>query len=92
MNLNFVLAGVVNPSAFYIVIQATLLAGGAGTVPAGDALLAPYTRALRAAIPVGRWPILATGLACTFAATCVVPYIRDSGPARDPPYPSRSRM
>lgn len=80
MNLNFVLAGVVNPSAFYVVIQATLLAAGAGMVLGGDALLAPYTRRLRTAIPAGRWMTLATGLACTIAATLVVPYIRDFGP------------
>lgn len=32
MNINFMLAGAVNPSAFYIVIQAALFAAGAGAV------------------------------------------------------------
>jgi thiosulfate dehydrogenase [quinone] large subunit len=40
MNLNFLLAGAPNPSAFYIVIQATLLVTGAGAVFGLDAVLA----------------------------------------------------
>ncbi|MEM7129355.1 MAG: DoxX family protein [Chloroflexota bacterium] len=42
MNLNFVLAGVVNPSAFYIVIQGTLLSTNAGATLSGDSFLARY--------------------------------------------------
>ena len=39
MNLNFVLAGEVNPSAFYLVIQSVLLASNVGATLGGDAWL-----------------------------------------------------
>jgi len=39
MNLNFILAGSVNPSAFYIVIQLTLLSSNVGRIFALDPLL-----------------------------------------------------
>ncbi|MDQ4077889.1 MAG: hypothetical protein M3220_16785 [Chloroflexota bacterium] len=89
MNLNFVLAGVVNLSAFYIVIQGTLLSANAGTTLGGDSILARYTRAF---VPgtsssseagnrsLGKWFLLLSGIACTVTATLVVPYIRDFGP------------
>lgn len=41
MNLNFLLAGSVNPSAFYIVIQLTLLVSVVGEVFAIDSILLP---------------------------------------------------
>lgn len=41
MNLNFILAGSINPSAFYIVIQLTLLFSAAGSVFGVGSLLAP---------------------------------------------------
>jgi|GEM_PF-2462168 len=41
MNLNFILAGSVNPSAFYIVIQLTLLVSVVGEVFAIDSILLP---------------------------------------------------
>jgi hypothetical protein len=45
MNLNFLLAGAPDPSAFYIVIQAVLLAAGAGAILGLDARLAARGRA-----------------------------------------------
>lgn len=94
MNLNFVLAGVVNPSAFYMVIQGTLLSANAGATLGGDTLLARYghrflstrsasTRSEPAnsgKSTLGEWPLLLSGIVCTTAATLVVPYIRDFGP------------
>lgn len=89
MNLNFVLAGVVNPSAFYIVIQGTLLSADAGSTLGGDAVLARLrrhrpTRSVTAgaatALQRRKALLIACGLACTIGATLVVPYIRDFGP------------
>ena len=40
MNLNFLLIGRVNPSAFYIVIQTVLFVGDAGMILGLDVLLA----------------------------------------------------
>ncbi len=85
MNLNFVLAGVVNPSAFYILIQGTLLAANAGRTLGADRVLAGYLRSRVPGTPWGSGPGQAAlpllgGLACTGAATLVVPYIRDFGP------------
>lgn len=84
MNLNFVLAGVVNPSAFYMVIQGTLLAENAGSTVGGDSILARNQADESPAQPTDRsaWAVmlLACGIACTTAATWVVPYIRDFGP------------
>ena len=39
MNLNFILAGAPNPSAFYFVIQVALFIGGTGAIIGLDALL-----------------------------------------------------
>lgn len=44
MNANFLLAGVPDPSAFYIVLQAVLLVTGAGAVAGVDAWLGPRIR------------------------------------------------
>lgn len=89
MNVNFVLAGVVNPSAFYIVIQCTLLASNAGATLGGDAFLSRYVRSFclvaQPHFELGRrtiekWGLLLTGIFCCLAATLIVPYIRDFGP------------
>ncbi len=81
MNLNFVLAGVVNPSAFYIVIQGTLLAANVGTTLGGDGVLARHIRASALANrSFGKWLPLVSGIVCSLAAMLVVPYIRDFGP------------
>jgi thiosulfate dehydrogenase (quinone) large subunit len=44
MNLNFLLAGVPDPSAFYIVIQAVLVVAGTGAILGADARLATRLR------------------------------------------------
>ncbi len=44
MNLNFVLAGVPNPSAFYIIIQLTLFTGGVGAIVGMDAFLGRHLK------------------------------------------------
>ncbi len=89
MNLNFVLAGAVNPSAFYIVIQGVLLSGNAGATLGGDSILADYLRSFLPATPSvpargnrswGKWTLMLGGVLCALAATLVVPYIRDFGP------------
>ncbi len=89
MNLNFVLVGVVNPSAFYIVIQGTLLSANAGATLGGDSILADYLRSFLPASlsvpardnrPWGKGLLLLSGILCSFAAMLVVPYIRDFGP------------
>jgi hypothetical protein len=46
MNFNFILAGAVTPSAFYVVIQIALLVANSGRILGGDALLARY-------VPIG---------------------------------------
>ncbi len=89
MNLNFVLAGVVNPSAFYIVIQGALLSANAGDTLSGDGFLARYTRSFSTAAPSAptrgsrawrKWILLLSGVLCSVTAMLVVPYIRDFGP------------
>ena len=89
MNLNFVLAGVVNPSAFYIVIQVTLLAANAGKAPGGDSVLVRYVRYFFPTIPTSlessdralkKWSWLFSGIVSSVVAALVVPYIRDFGP------------
>jgi thiosulfate dehydrogenase [quinone] large subunit len=96
MNLNFLLAGVPDPSAFYIVIQVVLLMAGAGAVLGIDALLAAHGRfPLLAARPPGLQPSLAlpapAGIALAILACGIAVYataqIRDWSPAgsvRDP--------
>lgn len=44
MNLNFVLAGVPNPSAFYIIIQLTLFTGVVGAIVGMDAFLGRHLK------------------------------------------------
>lgn len=89
LNLNFVLAGVVNPSAFYIVIQGSLLSSNAGATLGGDSLLARYLHPISTAAPSssthrnrpwGKWLLLLSGALCSLTAALVVPYIRDFGP------------
>ena len=88
MNFNFLLAGVPDPSAFYIVIQVVLLSAGTGAVLGVDARLGQRVRFF-AACPRGREPnvsiVPATALAlaalafgCALYATL---HIRDWTPA-----------
>ncbi|MEM7126860.1 MAG: sulfite exporter TauE/SafE family protein [Chloroflexota bacterium] len=89
MNLNFVLAGVVNPSAFYIMIQCGLLAANAGATLGGDSFLSRYSRSFflvaqshfeRGHRTSERWLLLFSGILSCLTAWMVVPYIRDFGP------------
>lgn len=89
MNLNFVLIGRVNPSAFYIVIQTALFAGNAGTILGLDTLvprLIPMNgktavKPSRHSTPTSkRWGyLLLTGFSWLITLL-VIPYIRDYSP------------
>lgn len=82
MNLNFILIGRVNPSAFYIVIQTALYEGNAGTVLGVDGLL------MARRIPLvpqrlfrgKRWGYLFVSFVSWLLALLMVPFIRDFGP------------
>ncbi len=89
MNLNFVLAGAVSPSAFYIVIQCALLASNVGATCGGDSFLSRHIHAFcLVAQPqfelqsraVAKWGLLLGGISCCITAVLIVPYIRDFGP------------
>jgi len=89
MNLNFVLAGVVNPSAFYIVIQAVLLSANTGAILGLDSVFSRYSGSFLIAHPSSfergnrpsrRRALLVSGILCGLTALLAVPYIRDFGP------------
>ncbi|MGH2615731.1 MAG: hypothetical protein ACRDJC_10865 [Thermomicrobiales bacterium] len=96
MNLNFLLAGAPDPSAFYIVIQVVLMVGGAGAILGIDARLATRTRlSLFAARPADHPPLLSIAVPTAVAlavmscgcAVYATLHIRDWTPAgsvRDP--------
>ena len=89
MNLNFILAGQVTPSAFYVVIQIILLLGNAGAVMGFDQML---RRRIRARFLVAqsetsaRWArferrlILVLGLLSLVGGVMAIPFIRDFSP------------
>jgi len=84
MNFNFILAGRVSPSAFYVVIQVVLFVGNAGAVMGMDTWLSryvPFTFLTASARPrnnrIQRWVFLnAAFMSWGFMLMCV-PYIRD---------------
>ncbi|MBV7339736.1 DoxX family membrane protein [Chloroflexi bacterium TSY] len=89
MNVNFVLAGVVNPSAFYIVIQSMLLCSNAGTTLGGDALLSKRIRSVFVVAQpefkpqeriFEKWCFLILAILSAVAALSVIPFIRDYSP------------
>ena len=84
MNLNFLLAGAPNPSAFYLIIQAALLATGAGATLSVDAWRARRAaqRAPRGAVlpRSRRWLTGVAGLGLAVAAYAL-PQARDLSPA-----------
>ena len=81
MNLNFLLAGAPDPSAFYIVIQAALWLSGAGTILGVDAWIAARQLGHRPS------PAFATPVATVLASLSIgivvyaVAHIRDWTPA-----------
>jgi thiosulfate dehydrogenase (quinone) large subunit len=90
MNVNFLLAGVPNPSAFYIVIQMLLLVGNAGSVFGLDRWLAPaMPRLLLAVLPAFlhfrrdhlRHALHILGGLLLATAICAATYITDYSPA-----------
>lgn len=89
MNVNFVLAGVVNPSAFYIVIQSVLLCSNVGATLGADAYLSKHIRSVfLVAQPKFRpeersfekWCFLLLAVLFGGAAVGVIPFIRDYSP------------
>lgn len=89
MNLNFLLAGEPNPSAFYLVIQAVLLLSNVGAVLGVDARLAATIRhpLLVAQPPAfrrrggGRRAAAVVALGALLTATSALPRVADWSPA-----------
>ena len=96
MNANFLLAGEPNPSAFYVVVQAILLATQAGVVLGVDAELSatirnPYLVAQPAGRgrvgDAGRGLLAGVALACLFASFATLAHVADwsaAGSVHDP--------
>lgn len=88
MNLNFILAGRVDPSAFYVVIQLALFFGNAGAVVGVDAWLSRRVPSLFAAAQTEpyrptaaeRQLLRGAALLAAIAALLAVPFIREFGP------------
>jgi uncharacterized membrane protein YphA (DoxX/SURF4 family) len=89
MNLNFILIGEVNPSAFYVVIQVVLMVTNVGYSLGLDAILAkkipigllvaqPYSK--RKYWHVERGIYLGVSTALAFLALAIIPFIRDFSP------------
>jgi thiosulfate dehydrogenase (quinone) large subunit len=81
MNLNFLLAGVPNPSAFYLVIQIVLLVTRSGTVLGLDGWLAQHPDQLRAANRKPIWLYLLLITVFVGAASSALAYVHDFSPA-----------
>lgn len=89
MNFNFIFAGEINPSAFYIVIQMALFIGSTGAIIGIDQLLArrvPFCFLVAQppgssnCLRVERATFSAMALLALVAALVAFPYIRDFGP------------
>lgn len=81
MNVNFLLAGAPNPSGFYIVIQAALLATGAGSILSVDAWRTRGASRSAAVLPGNRrWRIVAAGLGLAVTGYALM-QARDLSPA-----------
>ncbi|MBC8077513.1 MAG: hypothetical protein H7Y32_15675 [Chloroflexales bacterium] len=90
MNINFLLAGVPNPSAFYLVIQGALLMANTGMILGVDGWLRQWALGRRAssqAVPAlsprqpRRWLLVASVVVFGGIAGAAAPYIRDFSPA-----------
>ncbi len=89
MNLNFILVGRVNPSAFYIVIQTGLFIANTGAVLGADTIVSRYVPSMfiaaqpqfeRADHSKDRWYFLALAIISWAISVMVIPYIRDYSP------------
>jgi thiosulfate dehydrogenase (quinone) large subunit len=89
MNLNFILAGRPNPSAFYMVIETVLFIANTGGVLGVDtwlsrkipfALLVAQPHFLRKYLPVEKISFLVLGLASVTIAVIALSYVRDFSP------------
>ena len=88
MNLNFILAGVVSPSAFYIVIQGILLPSAVGRVFGVDAIFPSSQDLFGSVLPPTRSHARIKSILCVggslltlFLATQIFPYISSFNPA-----------
>jgi thiosulfate dehydrogenase (quinone) large subunit len=89
MNLNFILAGRVNPSAFYIVIQVALLVANAGAVLGLDRLLSRRLQFCLMTAQCGTvnrlWRLervcfFLSAIVAMITGLSVIPFIHDFGP------------
>jgi uncharacterized membrane protein YphA (DoxX/SURF4 family) len=89
MNFNFIFAGQVNPSAFYIVIQMALFIGNAGAIVGIDqflsrkipvCILVAQPTGARKLLRVERATYLAIAILSVGGALFAIPYIRDFSP------------
>ncbi len=89
MNFNFIFAGQVNPSAFYVVIQMALFIGNAGAIIGIDRFLSrkipvcflvAESDGVRKLLGVERATFLTIGILSLGSALFAVPYIRDFSP------------
>ncbi|MEZ4864623.1 MAG: hypothetical protein R3C14_25155 [Caldilineaceae bacterium] len=89
MNINFVLAGVVSPSAFYIVIQSVLFISNVGATFGIDRFLAADVPSIflaaqptqnRPGIAFEKWSFLVLSLLLWVTAAEITPFIRDYSP------------
>ena len=89
MNFNFIFAGQVNPSAFYIVIQMALFIGNAGAIIGIDQFLSrkipvcflvAQTDGIRKLLCVERATYLTMAILSLGGALFAIPYIRDFSP------------
>ncbi len=90
MNLNFILAGRVNPSAFYVVIQTVLFIANTGSILGADALISkriPYTLIVahpefeRRYLAIEKSSFLALTVLSAAIGLAAIPFIRDWSPS-----------
>ncbi len=90
MNLNFILAGRVNPSAFYMVIQTVLFIANTGSILGLDYLISkriPFALVVaqpqfeRKYLAIEKWSFLALSAISAVIAIVVRPHIRDYSPS-----------
>lgn len=88
MNINFILAGSVNPSAFYVVIQMALLFSHSATILSGDSIISMVSGREVARQPnsshniqmARRWGWLGAAFLLFITGIIVIPFIEDFTP------------